>query len=264
MAHAFWKSNHRLDSMTLRGLWVAYLCHATIHAYAVLAIAALVATAWFATALLPLLLSAAFVIVVYPLVWYGLHRFVLHGKFLYRSPATALLWKRIHFDHHRDPHDLDVLFGSLLTTVPTLMLVTMPVGYAVGGIAGAAAAFATGLLVTCFYEFLHCVQHLKYQPNWKWVQRVKKLHLQHHFHDERKNFGITNYLCDRVFGTYRAKPSAETASSTVFNLGYTLEEVRRYPWVAEKTYDLDVERGATEGIGRRKREMPVGDVATSQ
>lgn len=264
MAHAFWKSNHRLDTMTLRGLWVAYLCHATIHAYALLAIISLAATAWYATAVMPLLLSAVFVIIVYPLVWYGLHRYVLHGKFLYRSPATALLWKRIHFDHHRDPHDLDVLFGSLLTTVPTLALVTMPVGYALGGLAGLSAAFATGVLVTCFYEFCHCIQHLKYTPKWQWVQRIKKLHLQHHFHDERNNFGITNYVCDRLFGTFRAKPSAETVSSTVFNLGYTLEEVRRYPWVAEKTHDIDVESGATFGIGRRKRDAEMGIAPVTQ
>ena len=42
-------------------------------------------------------------VVAYPLVWYLLHRFVLHGSFLYRSRWTAALWKRIHFDHHRDP-----------------------------------------------------------------------------------------------------------------------------------------------------------------
>jgi sterol desaturase/sphingolipid hydroxylase (fatty acid hydroxylase superfamily) len=264
MAHAFWQSNHRLDTMTLRGLWVAYLCHATIHAYVLCAMVALGATAYFATSVLPLLACVAFVIVVYPAVWYALHRFVLHGKFLYRSPATALLWKRIHFDHHRDPHDLDVLFGSLLTTLPTIALVTMPMGYLIAGAAGLSIAFATGVIVTCFYEFCHCIQHLKYSPKWKWVQRIKKLHLQHHFHDERNNFGITNYFCDRVFGTFRAKPSAATISSTVFNLGYTLDEVRRYPWVAEKTDDIDVELAATKGIDRRKRDAELGTAAVAQ
>lgn len=264
MAHAFWQSNHRLDTMTLRGLWLAYLCHATIHAYSALAMIALAVTIFYATATLPLIACAAFVILVYPAVWYGLHRFVLHGKFLYRSPTTALLWKRIHFDHHRDPHDLDVLFGSLLTTLPTIVLVTMPVGYWIAGMAGLAAAFATGLLVTCFYEFCHCIQHLKYAPKWQWVQRIKKLHLQHHFHDERHNFGITNYFCDRIFGTFRAKPSAATVSSTVFNLGYTLGEVRRYPWVAQKTDDLDVESSATHGVGRRKPDAKMNTVSIPQ
>lgn len=260
----FWKTQHRLDAMDLRQLWLAYLGHVTIQVYGMLGLVSLVVTAMLATEPLPLLLCAAFVIVVYPAVWYGLHRFVLHGKFLYRSAATAALWKRIHFDHHRDPHDLDVLFGSLLTTLPTLALVTMPIGYVVGGIAGLAAAFATGIFVTCFYEFCHCIQHLKINPRWKWVQRIKKLHLQHHFHDERNNFGITNYGCDRLFGTFRPKPSAQTRSDTVFNLGYTLDEVRRYPWVAEQTPDIDVEQGATFGIDRRKRDAEMGTAALSQ
>ncbi|MDX2094474.1 MAG: sterol desaturase family protein [Alphaproteobacteria bacterium] len=258
MAHAFWQSNHRLDALTLPGLWSAYLHHATIHVYMALTLVALAVTALYATAAAPLLLSAAFVVVVYPAVWYGLHRYILHGRFLYRIPATALLWKRIHFDHHRDPHDLDVLFGSLLTTLPTIALVTMPVGYAIGGVAGLAAAFATGLVVTGFYEFCHCIQHLKYSPGWRWVQRIKKLHLQHHFHDERSNFGITNYFYDRLFRTFRARPSTESVSSTVFNLGYTLDEVRRYPWVARHTPDIDIEEAATLGVGRRKREAEQG------
>ena len=39
----------------------------------------------------------------YPLVWYLLHRYVLHGSFLYKMLWSAALWKRIHFDYHRDP-----------------------------------------------------------------------------------------------------------------------------------------------------------------
>ena len=38
--------------------------------------------------------------------------YVLHGRYLYRSSWTAALWKRIHYDHHQDPNDLHVLFGS--------------------------------------------------------------------------------------------------------------------------------------------------------
>ncbi|MBY0356163.1 MAG: sterol desaturase family protein [Rickettsiales bacterium] len=244
--------------MNLRQLWIAYLGHYTIQVYGVLAVISAFMTFTYATQVAPLLLCAAFVIVVYPAVWYGLHRFVLHGRFLYRMQATALMWKRIHFDHHRDPHDLNVLFGALSTTLPTIALVTMPVGYAVADIAGLAAAFTTGILVTCFYEFCHCIQHLKTNPQWKWVQRVKKLHLQHHFHNERHNFGITNFVCDKLFATYRSKPSAETRSDTVYNLGYTLDEVRRYPWVAKLTDDIDVEVGATQGIDRRKRGAELG------
>jgi hypothetical protein len=76
-------------------------------------------------ALAPLAIAALATIFVYPLVWYVLHRFVLHGQFLYRSPLTAAMWKRIHFDHHQDPNDLSVLFGALYTTLPTIAIVTI-------------------------------------------------------------------------------------------------------------------------------------------
>ena len=57
-------------------------------------------------------------VLAYPAAWYAIHRFILHGRFLYRSRLTASLWKRIHFDHHQDPHRMDVLFGSPVTTLP--------------------------------------------------------------------------------------------------------------------------------------------------
>ncbi len=245
------RPKHRLDAMGLRDLWLAFICHATVQVYAVLTGVSLALLSQMAIRPGAFIACVALGIAIYPLAWYLLHRYVLHGRYLYRFKATAALWKRIHFDHHRDPHDLDVLFGSLATTLPTIALVTMPVGYAVSGLAGAVAAFVTGLAVTLFYEFCHCIQHLKYQPQWAWVARIKKYHLQHHFHDEHHNFGITNYLCDRLFGTFQAKPSAATRSDTVFNLGYTREEVRRYPWVAALTHDLDLETAIRDGVARR-------------
>ena len=191
---------------------------------------------------------------LYPFVWYILHRYVLHGRLLYRFPITAKAWKRIHFDHHRDPHDLNILFGALYTTLPTIILVTMPVGWLLSGEAGLWSAFAAGLIITCFYEFNHCIQHLNYTPKLKVLQKIKKLHLRHHFHDEKSNYGITNFGPDRVFGTFEPKVKGRAKSETVFNLGYTKEEVSQYPWVARVTDDIDEQRAITEGIDRRKPE----------
>lgn len=259
-----WQKNLRLDAMSLRELWVAYLCHATVQVYIALTVLSASLSALYATGLFPLIVCAILAMIIYPFVWYVLHRFVLHGRFLYRFPYTASLWKRIHFDHHRDPHDLDVLFGALPTTLPTIALATMPVGYAVDGLAGLFACFTAGLAITLFYEFCHCIQHLKVTPKWKWVQRIKKYHLQHHFYDERNNFGITNYWCDRILGTFRPKPSASERSDTVFNLGYTGEEVRRYPWVAQRTADIDIEKAITVGIDKRTRHSAWAPEAMSQ
>jgi sterol desaturase/sphingolipid hydroxylase (fatty acid hydroxylase superfamily) len=255
-AKAWRGRSYDLGRMGLRELVVAFATYYAIQAYAMLALVggglAIAWTEpgrWWAVAF-----AAVAAVIVYPAVWYALHRFVLHGRFLYRSPLTAALWKRIHFDHHQDPHRLEVLFGALVTTLPTIVLVTGPIGWAIAGRAGAAAAIAAALVTTCFYEFCHCVQHLNYKPRSAWLARIKQLHLAHHFHDERGNFGITSFACDRLLGTYYASVKERPHSATVFNLGYDEAEAARFPWVARLTgappmarpprYDRMVESGS--------------------
>lgn len=252
MIFKMWQQNYRLDQMTLGDLWVAFFMHYTVQAYLILAAVSAYLTVTSMTSIMPVIAAIGAAIIIYPLAWYLLHRYVLHGKFLYRSPLTAKVWKRIHFDHHRDPHDLNVLFGALYTTLPTILLVTAPFGWIIGGLAGAYAAFCAGLIITCFYEFNHCIQHLNYTPKWKFIQKMKRIHLLHHFHDENANYGITNFMPDKLFGTYAEKTKGAKRSDTVFNLGYTRAEVKQYPWVAELTPDVNVEDAIVNGLDRRK------------
>ena len=176
---------------------------------------------------------------LYPLIWYLLHRFVLHGRFLYKSPRYAKVWKRIHYDHHRDPNDLRVLFGALHTTLPTVALFSVPVGWLIDGMVGAVAGVMAGVLVTMFYEFCHCIQHLHYTPKNKFLRDMKRLHLLHHFRNETGNYGITNFFWDKVFCTYYDKQDNRIKSPTVFNLGYDEQEALTYPWVANLSRSAD-------------------------
>lgn len=231
-----WRAQkYLLDRMTLRDLIRAYVTYPAIQVYALLAVVGLIVGIRMTTEVLPVLVAAAAAFLVYPLVWYLLHRYVLHGQWLYKMPFTAALWKRIHYDHHRNPNDLSVLFGGLHTTLPTILVVTFPIGWLIAGPAGAAIAVSAALLTTCFYEFCHCVQHLAFKPKLKFLIRIKRLHLAHHFHNEQGNFGITNYLWDKVLGTYYHKPSDVPLSATARNLGYAGEMCERYPWVARLT-----------------------------
>jgi len=233
-------SGYRLDQIGPRQLMVGYLRHPAVITYLVLlpvsvTLALTLGPEVGVRRLVDLGVAALLTVLIYPLAWYLLHRFVLHGSFLYRSPHTAAVWKRIHFDHHQDPNDLGVLFGAPYTTLPTLVLLLLPLGYLVGGPAGAAGAFATGLVVTLFYEYCHCIQHLAYTPRLRFLKRIKRLHLLHHFHNETGNFGITNFLWDRVAGTQYEKPGARARSESVRDLGYSGERREQYPWVARLT-----------------------------
>lgn len=224
-----------LGRMGLRDLLAAYATYPAIQAYALIAVAGtILAVAWSERAG-PTVLAALAMVVLYPFVEYGLHRFILHGRFLYKSRLTAGLWKRIHFDHHQDPHKLEVLFGSLANTLPLILALALPVGWAIGGAAGSAAALACATVLMCVYEFCHCVQHLNIKPKSRFLLRIKQLHLAHHFHDETSNFGITTPVVDLLAGSFSGGVQDRPRSRTVFNLGYDAEEARRYPWVADLT-----------------------------
>lgn len=246
-----WRSGRSFDlgRMTFGELLGAYATHPAIHLYLLLAaLSGGLAVHWGVRAgtLRPLLAALATTL-VYPLAEYAIHRFVLHSRLLYRSRLTASLWKRIHFDHHQDPHRLDVLFGSPLNVLPAILLIAGPLGWLVAGRAGAAAAICTGFLIFCVYEFCHCIQHLNFKPRNRLLRRMKELHLAHHFHDEGGNYGITSFVVDRALGTYYAEARERPRSLHVFDLGYDRDEAARFPWVAELTGAPPRERPARPG-----------------
>ena len=230
---AFWTRSHYLDRMDLRDLLRAFFTYPTIIAYLVLAALFVGLFIAFPAGLLSSLAVVAIAVVVYPLVWYVLHRFVLHSTWMYKVPVLAKTWKRTHYDHHQDPNHLEVLFGSLWNTVPTILLATMPIGWLVGGFGGAAIGAATGMLLTVVNEFVHCIQHLAIKPKNALLLNMKARHLEHHYHDETGNFGITSFAADKLFRTHYTRGQRKTRSATVFNLGYTDEVADRYPWVKQ-------------------------------
>ncbi len=227
-----WKAEeYLLNRMNVRDLIRAYVTYPAIQVYAGLIVICLVAGGWLTTS--PLLFAAAIAAgaLLFPIAWYVIHRFVLHGAWMYRSRYLATLWKRVHYDHHRFPNDLSVLFGGLHTTLPTILIAAGPLGYAIDGPAGGLAAVAGTLLMTCYTEFLHSGQHLAFEPKSKFWQVIKKRHLAHHFHNERGNFGIAEFFWDQAFGTFYADQADRPRSATARNLGYTTEMAEKYPWV---------------------------------
>lgn len=241
-----WSRDHYLDRMSFRELVIAYFQYYAIQAYLLLAALSIGVAIWLPPSLLGGLAAGLFAVIVYPLVWYLLHRFVLHGTWMWKSPLTARTWKRIHYDHHQDPNHLEVLFGALYTTLPTIAVATIPAGWLIAGPGGAAIAFAAGLLTTCVYEFAHCIQHLSYKPKHPWLAEMKKRHMAHHFHDETGNFGIVSFWPDRLFGTFYEREARPAKSPTVFNLGYTDEVASVWPWVAR------LSGGVAKGHPRRR------------
>lgn len=253
---SFWRREHHLDKMTFRELVIAYVQYPAIIAYVLLSIASIAVFVWRPAPLAPTLIAVGAAALIYPLVWYLLHRWVLHSRWMFKMPLLASTWKRIHYDHHQDPNHLEVLFGALHTTLPTIAIVTFPLGYAIGmpwgpeaAMGAGCAALATALLTTCFYEFVHCIQHLAYKPKSPLLADMKRRHMAHHFHDENGNYGITTFFWDKVFKTYYDRPERPEKSPTVFNLGYTPEVAEVYPWVAELSGGVETGHPRQRGRG---------------
>jgi len=236
-----WKQEeYLLNRMTLADLRRAYITYPGIQAYIALVVVTLIGSLMTMGSVITVALAMLASVILYPAIWYILHRFVLHNSLMYKSPLTAALWKRIHYDHHRFPNDLSVLFGGLQTTLPTIIIFTGPVGWLIGslsgsGFSGALAAICSALIMTCIYEFWHCGQHLAFEPKSDFWKRIKKLHLAHHYHNEHGNYGIINFTVDEWLGSHYEEAEDMPRSATARNLGYTDQVAVKYPWVKDLT-----------------------------
>ena len=231
-----WKNEeYLLNKMTFDDLVRAYVTYPAIQVYALIIIVAGIFGAVTTTSWPLFLLSLGVGGFLFPIAWYFIHRFVLHGSWMYKSRHFASLWKRVHYDHHRFPNDLSVLFGGLHTTLPTIILAAGPIGWLIHGPAGAAGAVAGTVIMTCVTEFLHAGQHLAFEPQSEFWKTIKKRHLAHHFHNENGNYGIAEFFWDKVFGTFYRETADIERSMTARNLGYTDETAKTFPWVKELT-----------------------------
>ncbi|MEO1252710.1 MAG: sterol desaturase family protein [Pseudomonadota bacterium] len=231
-----WKAEeYLLNRMTFNDLVRAYVTYPGIQVYAAIILACLGVVIFTASSFLPVVAALAVGALIFPISWYVTHRFILHGSWMYKTPFLAGFWKRVHYDHHRFPNDLAVLFGGLHTTIPPIMLLAGPAGWLIAGVPGAAASIAGMVIMTCYTEFLHAGQHLAFEPKSNFWKVIKKRHLAHHFHNESGNFGIAEFFWDKVFGTFYAEANERPRSATARNLGYTDETAKTYPWVKELT-----------------------------
>lgn len=251
MSFEAWNNQqYLLNRMGIKELNRAYFTYPGVQIYLTLMAVALGSTVYFGGNLFLLLAAFGTAILGHPLIWYITHRYILHSKLLMRSKYTAKLWKRTHYDHHQRPNELSVLFGGLHTTLPPIALIYGPIGLLIAGPGGAAAAIASGILMTMFYEYVHCVQHLGFMPKQdtyigRFLAHVKRAHLLHHFHDENGNYSITAFWLDDLLGTYYPDPRSRKRSPTARNIGYTAEVAEKYPWVRLATEEA--ERKASDG-----------------
>ena len=151
-------------------------------------------------------------VVSWTLMEYLLHRFVFHFE-----PEVA--WgKRLHFIFHGVHHDYPS--DRLRLVMPPSA--SVPIALAFYGLfalllpADRVDAVVAGLLLGyVVYDLTHyALHHATFQA--PWLKALKRLHMQHHFVDPDRGYGVTSPIWDWVLGTRslpapQAKAAARTA-----------------------------------------------------
>eukprot|EP01112_Ceratiomyxa_fruticulosa_P023131 TRINITY_DN8722_c0_g2_i6.p1 TRINITY_DN8722_c0_g2~~TRINITY_DN8722_c0_g2_i6.p1 ORF type:complete len:334 (+),score=60.63 TRINITY_DN8722_c0_g2_i6:370-1371(+) len=139
------------------------------------------------------------------LIWAGveyyLHRFIFHVQT--SSPVGNLFHFFIHGIHHITPTDSTRLtfppFFALFVGSALYRFYEIFVSPELGGQALFAGS-ATGYL---FYDTMHYYFHHGEVVPWmpELLKKMKTLHLNHHYKDDTKNYGVTSPAFDWIFGT---------------------------------------------------------------
>jgi len=142
-------------------------------------------------------------IIVWSLFEYFLHRYLFHLQI--DSDFGRRLHFMIHGCHHDYPND------SMRLVIPTGAALALAVlmyyffyffiitlfGADLGILHAFFASFVIGYVT---YDMMHYATHYAKFKN-KWFREIQKNHLDHHFVDHDKGFGLSNVFWDRVFGT---------------------------------------------------------------
>jgi len=134
---------------------------------------------------------------VWSLFEYFFHRYVFHftpqGAFQER---VSFLFHGVHHQYPNDkkrlvmPIALSLLIGVLLFMLSWPLFGALVWAYSAG--------FAVGYLA---YDMTHySIHHFKH-PQAKWFKSLWKSHLDHHYRDSSKGYGVSSSFWDRIFGT---------------------------------------------------------------
>ncbi len=129
---------------------------------------------------------------------YALHRFLFHFEF--KSNAGLLFHKMVHGAHHEVPNDPYRVGTPLGISIPFAIIFGL-IFYSILG--DSFYPFYAGMLLGyIIYEYMHyAAHHIKSKR--PWFMRLKRHHLLHHHSKNAAGtqFGVTNMVWDRVFGT---------------------------------------------------------------
>jgi sterol desaturase/sphingolipid hydroxylase (fatty acid hydroxylase superfamily) len=119
---------------------------------------------------------------------YFIHRFMMHGK------EKKEYHKSLHFHHHVTGTIFTSQVKRILYSSGAIILTGISIFFS--SYLFILAGIATGLSL---YSYMHVLLHKPWAS--KWIGGLQKFHMQHHFGQTEKCFGVTNTLWDKIFNT---------------------------------------------------------------
>ncbi len=141
-------------------------------------------------------------LIVWTLFEYFLHRYLFHLHI--DSDFGRKLHFYVHGVHHDYPNDaLRLVIPPAASVILAVVMYWFFYAFIIGlgGTFGQHnifyASFVFGYIV---YDMMHYATHY-YNFKAKWFQTIKRNHLDHHYVNHDKGFGLSNVFWDRVFRT---------------------------------------------------------------
>lgn len=136
------------------------------------------------------------------LLFWSLTEYFLHRVIFHFEPKSNF-GKKIHFIfhgvHHDYPNDAKRLVMPPSVSIPlaTGFYFLFSVFLATKFLYSFFAAFITGYLI---YDMTHyALHHSKLKG--RYMKKLKKHHMLHHYTDDTKGFGVSSSLWDKIFGS---------------------------------------------------------------
>lgn len=170
----------------------------------------------------PVAVELVLAIVVLDLVIYGQHVLFHSVPFLFR----------VHKVHHADI-DFDVTLGSRFHPVEMLLSMGIKLGAVavIGANVSAVVLFETLLAVTSLFNHANVRLPFAVDGVLRWFVVTPAMHSVHHsadLADRDTNFGFSMPWWDRLFGTYRARPSSERPAVGMPELQFQTRQTLRW------------------------------------
>jgi hypothetical protein len=137
---------------------------------------------------------------VWTLVEYLLHRFLLHA----RPQARTLLAmvEKLHLGHHRNPQDEGKITVPVWASLPIASCLLGLFRLTTESWAVAALLMIGSIAGYLYYETVHFWIHCGGRQG-RWLNQRRANHLSHHFKDQTRGFGVTTQVWDLILRTGR-------------------------------------------------------------